>query len=232
MRGRAASLGPVTSRWRATPPQFIRLLFGLALFGVGDGLVTATELGNSPWTVFAEGVSVQTPLSIGAATLLIGALVLLCWLPLRERPGLGTVLNIVVISVMIDVTLWAIPPLGSDVLRWSVLLTGVALVGAGSGFYLTADLGPGPRDGLMTGIHARTGWPIFAVRTGIESAAVAFGWVLGGTVGAGTIAFALLIGPAVGTALRFTPPMRVVAPAPTARRTAPGQVAPASAPRE
>ena len=220
------------SLWRPTRSQFTRLVFGLSLFGIGDGLVTASELGNSPWTVFAEGVSVQTPLSIGAATLLIGAVILLCWLPLRERPGLGTVMNILIISLMIDVTLWVLPALESDAIRWAVLLGGIGLVGVGSGFYLTADLGPGPRDGLMTGIHRITGWPIFAVRTGIESSAVAVGWLLGGTVGAGSVLFAVLIGPAVATALRFTPPRRDAAPSPTGRRTAPGPAAPASARRD
>jgi uncharacterized membrane protein YczE len=198
----------VRSRWRPTPAQLTRVLFGLTIFGIGDGLVTWSELGNSPWTVFAEGVSVQTPLSIGAATFVIGAAVLLSWIPLRERPGLGTVLNIIVISLMIDVTLWVVPESDALAARWPALLGGIALVGIGSGFYLTADLGPGPRDGLMTGINRLTGWPIFAVRTGIETTAVAIGWVLGGTVGAGSVLFALLVGPAVATALRFTPPLR------------------------
>jgi uncharacterized protein len=192
----------VRSRWRPTPRQLGRVVLGLTLFGVGEGLVVASELGNSPWTVFAEGLSVQTPLSIGAATFVIGACVLLCWLPLRERPGLGTVLNVLIISAMIDVTLWLLPALDAVAVRWMALAGGIALVGIGSGFYLTAHLGPGPRDGLMTGIHAGTGWPIFAVRTGIEASAVAIGWVLGGTVGAGSLLFAVLVGPAVATGLR------------------------------
>ena len=196
------------SLWRPTPVQLTRVVFGLTIFGIGDGLVTWSELGNSPWTVFAEGISVQTPLSIGAATLVIGIAVLLSWIPLRERPGLGTVLNVLIISLMIDVTLWVMPESDALSARWPALIGGIALVGVGSGFYLTSMLGPGPRDGLMTGIHARTGWPIFAVRTGIEASAVAIGWVLGGTVGAGSVLFALLVGPAVATALRFTPPMR------------------------
>jgi uncharacterized membrane protein YczE len=222
----------VSSRWRPSPRQLAQVVFGLTIFGIGDGLITGTELGNSPWTVFAEGVSVHTPLSIGEATLVIGAVVLLSWVALSERPGLGTVLNIVVIAGMIDVTLWALPDHLAVGTRWALLFGGIALVGVGSGFYLHADLGPGPRDGLMTSIHARTGWPIFAVRTGIESTAVAIGWVLGGTVGAGSLLFALLIGPAVGTALRVTRPARDAAPSPTAGRTAPGRPAPASAPRD
>jgi len=205
----------VTSRWRPTPRRLARVVFGLTLFGTGEGLVVASELGNSPWSVFAEGLEVQTPLSIGAATLLIGFAVLLCWIPLDERPGGGTILNVLIISAMIDVTLWALPALEAIGVRWGALLGGIALVGIGSGFYLTADLGPGPRDGLMTGIHARTGWPIFAVRTGIEASAVAIGWVLGGTVGAGSLLFAVLVGPAVATGLRV---MRepAAAPSPTA----------------
>jgi uncharacterized membrane protein YczE len=221
----------VRSRWRATPGQLARIVFGLGLFGMGEGFVIASELGNSPWSVFAEGVSLNTPLSIGASTLVISAVVLLSWIPLRERPGMGTVLNAIVISVMIDVTLWAVPHLDAIGVRWSALLGGIVLVGVGSGFYLTANLGPGPRDGLMTGIHAKTGWPISAVRTGIEATAVAIGWLLGGTVGAGSVLFAVLVGPAVATALRVMRG-RDAAPSPTSGRTAPGQAAPASSPHE
>ncbi len=221
-------------RWRPTPGRLVQVCFGLTLFGIGEGLVVASELGNSPWSVFAEGLSVQTPLSIGAATLVTSIVVLLLWIPLRERRlGLGTVLNALIIAVMIDVTLWAVPHVDAIGVRWVELLGGIALVGIGSGFYLTADLGPGPRDGLMTGIHARTGWPIFAVRTGIESTAVAIGWVLGGTVGAGSLLFALLVGPAVASALRFSSCRAPgEAPSPTDRRTAPDRAAPASAPRD
>jgi uncharacterized membrane protein YczE len=205
----------VTGRWRPTPRRIVQILIGLTLFGMGEGLVLASELGNSPWSVLAEGMSVQTPLSIGAATLVISAVVLLGWIPLRERLGLGTILNAVVVSAMIDVTLWGLPSLDGLGVRWAAVFGGIALVGVGSGLYLSADLGPGPRDGLMTGIHARTGWPIFAVRTGIEATAVAIGWLLGGTVGAGSLLFALLVGPAVATALRFTRG-RVAARSPTA----------------
>jgi uncharacterized membrane protein YczE len=222
----------VRSRWRPTRWQLAQVLFGLTIFGIGDGLITGSELGNSPWTVFAEGVSVHTPLSIGEATLVIGAVVLLSWVMLSERPGLGTVLNIVVIAGMIDVTLWALPDQLTVATRWAILFGGIAIVGVGSGLYLHANLGPGPRDGLMTSIHARTGWPIFAVRTGIESTAVAIGWVLGGTVGAGSLLFAVLIGPAVGTALRVIRPARGAAPSPRAGTAAPGRPAPASARRD
>src|SRR5215212_8109776 len=117
---------------------------------MGEALVVASELGNSPWTVLAEGVSKHTPLSIGAATFAIGVCVLLCWIPLRERPGLGTVLNAIVIGISIDVTLALLPALDAAGVRWVALLGGIAVVGLGSGLYLTAALGPGPRDGIMT----------------------------------------------------------------------------------
>ena len=172
-------------RWRPTPHQLAQVLIGLWLFGMGEALVVASELGNSPWTVLAEGLSKHTPLSIGAATLVISVLVLLCWIPLRELPGLGTVLNAILIGISIDVTLAVLPHLGSIAVRWVALLGGIALVGLASGLYLTAALGPGPRDGLMTGLNARYGWPLAAVRTGIEVSAVTIGWALGGTVGIG-----------------------------------------------
>jgi uncharacterized membrane protein YczE len=194
------------SRWRPTPRQLAQVLIGLWLFGTGEALLVASELGNSPWTVLAEGVSKHTPLSIGGATFLISVLVLLCWIPLRERPGLGTVLNAIVIGVSIDVTLALLPHLGSLAVRWTALLGGIAVVGLGSGLYLTAALGPGPRDGLMTGLHARRGWPLAAVRTGIELSAVTAGYLLGGTVGAGSLLFALLIGHAVSFGVRRIAP--------------------------
>jgi len=199
----AAAL-PAPSRWRASPARLARLAVGLALFGAGEGLVVESALGNSPWTVFAEGVSVQTPLSIGAATVVISFLVLLAWIPLGERPGLGTVANAICVGVVIDVVVALVDPapLGA---RIAFLLGGIALVGLGSGLYIGAALGPGPRDGLMTGLHRRTGRPIALIRGAIEVSALAVGFVLGGTVGLGTVAFALLVGPAVQAGLRFVP---------------------------
>src|SRR5439155_22840529 len=135
-------------------------------------------------------------------TVVISVLVLLCWIPLREVPGLGTVLNAVLIGVSIDVTLAVLPPLSALAVRWAALLGGIALVGLASGLYLTAALGPGPRDGLMTGLHGRFGWPLAAVRTAIEVTAVSIGWILGGTEGICSILFALLIGHAVSHAVR------------------------------
>ena len=194
------------ARWRPTPHQLVQVLIGLWLFGMGEALVVSSELGNSPWTVFAEGVSKHTPLSIGGATVVTSALVLLCWIPLRERLGLGTVLNAVIIGISIDATLALLPHLGSLAVRWAALLGGIALVGLASGLYLTAALGPGPRDGLMTGLNARYGWPLAAVRTGIEVTAVTIGWLLDGTVGIGSVLFALLIGHAVSFAVRRIAP--------------------------
>ncbi|MDQ3538798.1 MAG: hypothetical protein M3415_08395 [Actinomycetota bacterium] len=203
-----AVAAPAASRWRATPAQLLRLLAGLWLFGTGEALLVTAGLGNTPWTVLAQGVSLHAPLSIGTATLVIGLLVLCGWLPLRERPGLGTVSNVVVIAVAIDVMLplLAVPP--AMAARAAVLLCGLLVIGAGSGLYLSAELGPGPRDGWMTGLHGRFGWPLSSVRLGIETAVLAAGWALGGTVGVGTAVFALLIGPAVGmgvTVLRRRP---------------------------
>lgn len=192
-----------SSRWRARPRTVARLLAGLWLFGTGDAFIVDATLGNAPWTVLAQGVSLHSPLSIGVATQLIGVAVLLGWLPLRERPGLGTVANVVVIGLAIDVMRPLIPDLDGLAARGAMLLAGTALVGLGSGFYLSASLGPGPRDGLMTGIHRRTGAPIALVRGAIELSALGTGWLLGGTVGAGTVAFALLIGPAVQLGMRL-----------------------------
>jgi uncharacterized protein len=194
------------ARWRPTPRQLAQVLVGLWVFGMGEALVVASELGNSPWTVLAEGVSKHTPLSIGGATLLISFLVLLCWIPLRERPGIGTILNAILIGVSIDVTLALLPHESSLAIRWASLVGGIALVGLGSGLYLTSALGPGPRDGLMTGLHERYGWPLAAARTAIEVTAVTAGYLLGGTVGIGSLLFALLIGHAVSFGVRRIAP--------------------------
>lgn len=172
-------------------------MLGLCLFGTGEALLVASELGNSPWTVLAEGAAVQTPLAVGAATVLISFAVLIGWLPLRQRPGLGTIMNAIVIGVMIDVVLALLPGVHALPARIGLVAAGIALVGIGSGLYLTTFLGPGPRDGLMTGLHRKTGVSLRVVRTGIEIAALTGGALLGGTVGLGTLAFALLVGPAV-----------------------------------
>jgi uncharacterized membrane protein YczE len=195
------------SRWRASPARLGALLAGLFVFGAGEALLVASELGNSPWTVLAEGAGAQTGVGVGVATVTISLLVLLAWIPLRQAPGLGTVLNAVLIGVALDLTLLALPPLESLAARWAALGGGIALVALGSGAYLATRLGPGPRDGLMTGLHRRTGVSVRVVRTGIELSAVLVGAALGGTVGVGTLAFALLIGPAVQLALGLLSPV-------------------------
>jgi len=192
----------VASRWRASPRRLTSLLFGLAVFGAGEACLVASALGNSPWSVFAQGVAKQTPLSIGAATIAMSFTILLLWVPLRQRPGLGTIANALVIGLAIDATLALLPDHAPLPVRYAQVAAGIALVAVGSAFYLGSALGPGPRDGLMTGIHRRTGRPVALVRTGIELAAMTVGIVLGGRFGVGTVAFALLVGPAVAAALR------------------------------
>jgi uncharacterized membrane protein YczE len=179
------------------------LLIGLWLFGTGEALLVVAELGNGPWTVLAEGVTVRTPLSIGSATFVISIIVLALWIPLREKPGLGTIANAVVIAAALQVGVWFLPHPEPLWLRLAFVFTGVALIGLGSGLYLTTNMGPGPRDGWMTGIHHRFGIPVARVRLGIEVSVLILGWLLGGTVGLGTVVFALLIGPSVGWGLRL-----------------------------
>ena len=191
------------SRWRTTPRRLIRLLVGLWIFGTGEALIVDAAIGTSPWTVLAQGIAVHTPLTIGVATVAISGLVLLGWIPLRERPGLGTICNAILIGVAIDVMRPVLPD--PQALPWQLaqVVAGVLVVGLGSGLYLATALGPGPRDGLMTGITRRSSWPVAVVRTGIEGAALAAGWTLGGDVGVGTLVFALLIGPSVAVGLRL-----------------------------
>lgn len=187
--------------WQPTPPIAVRLLVGLAIFGAGEGCLVASELGNSPWTVFAEGVALNTALSTGAATIVISFGVLALWIPLRQLPGLGTLANAVVIGLALDATLLAIPEDPALAVRSVLMVGGVAMVGFGSGLYLTAALGPGPRDGLMVGLNRRTGASLRLVRVGIEVSVLVAGVILGGTAGIGTVAFALTIGPAVQLAI-------------------------------
>ncbi|HEV2812370.1 MAG TPA: hypothetical protein VGW10_03880, partial [Solirubrobacteraceae bacterium] len=174
------------SRWRASPARLASLMFGLVIFGAGEALLIASELGNSPWTVFAEGLEVQTPLSVGAATVVTSFVILLLWIPLRQRPGLGTIANAVVVGLAIDATLLVLPEDAALVPRIGEVVIGIALVALGSAFYLGAALGPGPRDGLMTGLHRITGRSVAPLRTGIEVAALVVGVILGGTFGPGT----------------------------------------------
>ena len=198
----ATEAAPI-SRWVPTPLSGFRLLTGLVLFGAGDALILFSALGNTPWTVLAQGVAVQTPLSVGAATIAISFVVLALWLVLRQAPGLGTVANAIVVGLASDATLRVLPDQAPLALRILALAGGIVVVAVGSGLYLGARLGPGPRDGLMTGLHRRTGWPIAPVRIGIELAAVTGGALLGGRAGIGTLVFAFSIGPAVAVALRL-----------------------------
>lgn len=191
------------SRWRTRPGTFIVLILGLWLFGTGEAMLVDAALGNAPWTVFAQGISVRTGISIGLATFFISICVLLMWIPLRERPGLGTIANAVVIATALQVMITVLPTPQGWAWRLAQVIVGIAIVGLGSGLYLTTNLGPGPRDGLMTGIHQRSGIAVTPVRLGIEVVVLAVGWLLGGTVGVGTILFAVLIGPSVGYGLRL-----------------------------
>ena len=178
---------------------------GLVLFGFGEALLVLSKLGNSPWTVLASGVSEQTGMAIGTATILISVVVLLIWIPLREQPGFGTIANAVVIGLAIDATLAVLSPPSAPAVRVLLVALGIGLVGLGSGLYINAALGRGPRDGLMTAIHHRTGRPIALVRTVIEVSVLVAGIALGGLFGPATIAFALLIGPSVHLALHLLP---------------------------
>lgn len=191
------------SRWRSSPTTLLILVVGLWLFGVGEALLVDASLGVSPWTVLAQGLDAQSGTGIGWATFATSLVVLLLWIPLRERPGLGTILNAVIIALALGVTAPLLP--SPEHVGWqsAEMLGGIALIGLGSGLYLTCGLGPGPRDGWMTGLHHRSGIPVVAVRVAIEVTVLAAGWLLGGTVGVGTVAFALLIGPSVGYGLRL-----------------------------
>jgi len=177
------------------------LCFGLVVFGIGEALLIAAGIGVSPWTVLAQGVSNISGWSIGVATFVVGIAVLLLWIPLSQTPGLGTLLNIIVISAAIEIFLPYLPEPESYIFKILEIALGILMVGFGSGLYLIANLGPGPRDGLMTGVQRVTDFPVARVRTALEITAVAFGWLLGGTVGLGTLMFAFGIGPAVSVGL-------------------------------
>ena len=175
----------------------IYLLLGLFLFAIGETLLITANQGVSPWTVLAQGISFQTNLSIGFTTFIVSLIVLILWYPLKQKPGLGTILNIVLISIIIDLTIPILPYPKSFLFQIIQSIIAVFIVGLGSGFYLTANLGPGPRDGLMTGLQSLTNQPIALIRTIIEVSAVGVGFYLGGIVGIGTLLFAFGIGPTV-----------------------------------
>jgi len=177
------------------------LFFGLTIFGIGEAFLVISSLGNSPWVVLSEGISINTFLNIGESTFLVSVLVLLLWIPLKQRPGFGTIANIVVIAAAIEVGLFFIPAVESIFLKYFYVLFGIALVGAGSALYITCGLGTGPRDGLMTGLHYKSGVRVGRVRLGIEIVAASTGALLGGSLGIGTLLFALLIGQSVAISL-------------------------------
>ncbi|MDP9417742.1 MAG: hypothetical protein M3P48_07930 [Actinomycetota bacterium] len=177
--------------------RLVQLYAGLALYGVSLALLVRADLGLDPWDVFHQGVAERLGWSFGTVVIVTGAAVLLLWVPLRQRPGLGTVSNVVVIGLVADVGLALVPPLASLPVRVVLLVTGIVLNAVATAAYIGARFGPGPRDGLMTGVVARTGWSVRAVRTAIEVAVLVTGWLLGGSVGVGTVAYALAIGPLV-----------------------------------
>ena len=179
------------------------LFGGLALFGVGEGLLVASHWGATPWTVFAQGLARRLGVPIGWSTLFISLGVLTAWWPLRERPGVGTLANLVVIAWVLDLTASHVATPSSPVLRALLMVAGVAAIGVGSAFYLTTGLGPGPRDGLMTSLHRHLHVSVVYVRLCLEVVVLVVGWSLGGVVGVGTAFFASTIGFSIGASLRL-----------------------------
>jgi len=198
-----------TTTWSSEDPMSLKprlptlaiLVIREFIFGLGDSLLIAAGIGNTPWTVLAEGISYSIEATIGEATFLVSAAVLFLWIPLREIPGIGTILNAIIIAWTIHVMVPILPTPESQMMAVFMAALGIVLVGIGSGLYLTSNLGPGPRDGWMTGLQRKTGIPIGRVRAAIEISVVLVGWYLGGTVGLGTVAFALTIGPVVAICL-------------------------------
>lgn len=189
------------SRWDLSSSRVLILFFGLAIFGLGDSLFIQAGIGNAPWTVFAEGLTYKTGMSIGFATFVISVFVLLLWIPLKERPGFGTLSNIVLIATFIELGTHLFPEANSFAVGIIYNFVGISLVGIGSALYITCGLGPGPRDGAMTGLHYRTGVRVGRVRMAIEVTVLAIGFLMGGTVGFGTALFALFIGQSVAISL-------------------------------
>mgnify|MGYP001485958135 FL=1 len=183
---------------------FLYLCLGLALFGLGEGLLIVSFTGASPWSVLAQGISLNVNLSIGTITLFISLVVLIFWLPLKQKPGIGTILNALIIAMMIDICIKFVPTPENYISQLILAIVAVFTVGFGGGIYLVANLGAGPRDGLMVGLQKKTNMPIAAVRAFLEISVVTVGWYLGGTVGLGTLLFAFGIGPAVALGLFLT----------------------------
>ena len=180
---------------------FLFLCLGLTLFGLGEGLLLVSLTGASPWSVLAQGISLHIDLSIGVITFFVSSFVLFLWFFLDQKPGIGTIMNIIIIAIMIDISIFYIETPENYVSKIIMAVIAVLIVGLGSGFYLIANLGPGPRDGLMVGVQIKTNFPIALVRAFLEITVVAIGWYLGGTVGIGTLLFAFGVGPAVALGL-------------------------------
>ncbi|HWW66133.1 MAG TPA: hypothetical protein VNZ43_15365 [Sphingomonadaceae bacterium] len=193
--------------------RLAQLYAGLCLYGLSMAMMVRSDLGLNPWDVFHQGVGDRTPLSFGTVVIITGAIVLMLWIPLRQKPGIGTISNMIVIGLAADAALWLIPAAGSLPIRCAMLAIGIFLNGVATSTYIGVGLGPGPRDGLMTGLAARTGWSIRIVRTGIEVTVLALGWMFGGTVGIGTILYAMTIGPIV----HWTLPLFTMSPARSGR---------------
>lgn len=187
-----------------TKPRFytvIMLITGLFFFGLGEAIIIGSGSGVSPWTVLAQGISIRTNLSVGTTTFLISIGILIFWIPLKQVPGIGTILNAIIIASTIDLTLPYLPQPNETYLKLLQVCIGIFIVGLGSGIYLISNLGPGPRDGLMIGLQKQTGTSIPLIRTILELSAVISGWLLGGVVGIGTVLFVFGIGPCVGIGL-------------------------------
>ena len=180
---------------------FFFLCFGLSLFGLGEGLLIVSFTGASPWSVLAQGISLNVNLSIGTITLLISIAVLILWIPLGQKPGMGTIFNALIIAIMIDLCIKYVPTPSNYIYQLLLATVSVIMVGIGGGIYLVSNLGAGPRDGLMIGLQKLTNFPIAVVRATLEISVVSIGWYLGGTVGVGTLLFAFGIGPCVALGL-------------------------------
>ncbi|CAN2198266.1 COG2364 Predicted membrane protein [Candidatus Nanopelagicaceae bacterium] len=189
------------SRWDLSPLRIGVLFFGLFIFGLGDSLLIQSDIGNAPWSVLAQGISNRLDITMGWATFGISSVVLLLWIPLREKPGFGTLSNIALIAAAIQVGVSIFPTPDSYIFGVIYCLIGIGMVGIGSSLYITCGLGPGPRDGLMTALHHRSGIRIGRVRLAIEGSVLVLGWLLGGTVGLGTLLFATLIGQSIAVGL-------------------------------
>ncbi|MCU6678167.1 membrane protein YczE [Leclercia tamurae] len=195
--------------------RLLQLYVGLSLYGLSTAMFIRSDLGADPWNVFHIGVAKLLEMDIGTVIILTGVLVLLLWIPLRLRPGLGTISNVIVIGLAADVALTFIPAIDSLVARSLLLISAVIVNALATGMYIGAGFGAGPRDGLMTGINARTGWSVRSVRTAIEVSVLLFGWVLGGTFGVGTVLYALSIGPLIQICLPwFRQKPRIITPQP------------------